>query len=279
MSEEELATVQANSQDIRRMIEFASLKSSGDPFHSDLYINVHDSGYVTLIGGKPGTVTQSYCTFTPPYLGEITSQVEDGAQAIINVADFLTYGLDFASDGGEFKFALRGDPEAELASAIEFYGAVNARVMLKVAGDSLEEVPTGIVEYFPNGDGVYVSKDKNEPLPTHIKTNSEVVRRIIDVVDHDPESTLRPITVEDEELKLDVGREGGRNAVWGELEVEEISGPDAANHYKKGFDEVFKTLSGPILLQTAPDAPLCVAQDTQDGMVLRHVIGNMSKSS
>lgn len=276
MSETELATIRGSASDIRTMIELSALAGAGDPFHSDLYLNVHDAGAVTVIGGQPGDVTQTYCTFTEDTLTEINSEQDDGTQAVIDVADFLTYGLDFASDGGELEVALRGDEDAELASVVEFYGAVNSRVMAPVAGDILEEVPTDIVNTFPNGDGEYVSQEKDKPFPTHIHTDAEHIKRIIEVVDHDPETNFYPLTVEEGELQLDIGRDGGRNAVWGELEADEVDGPDVSNQYKKGFEEVFNSLSGDVWLQTAPGgAPVCVAQE-RDGMVLRHVIGNMS---
>lgn len=272
--EEELAVVQASAQHIREMVEKTALGGSGDPFHDDVYLNVHDSGVVTVIGGSPGGVTQSFGTFTDPHLSSVESEVEDGTQVVTKVADFITYGPDFASDGGELQMALRGDPESELASAIEFYGAVNSRVMTDVAGDVLGEVPTSIVQNFPEGDGEYISQEKDQPFPTHIKTDASHIQRLIEVVDHDPQRKHFPITVEDEELKLDVGRDGGRNAVWGDLAADEVSGPDVANEYKKGFEEVFKSLSGEVWLQTADGGPLCVAQE-RDGMVIRHVIGNM----
>lgn len=262
------------------MIEKAALAGSSDPFHSDVYLNIHDSGVVTVIGGQPGDVTQTYCTFKTPVLNEVSSVHDDGTQAIIDVADFLTYGLDFASNGGELEFALRGDPDDEIAPVVEFYGAVNARVMTPVAGDALEEVPTGIVNNFPEGNGEYASTiegREGETFPTSIRTEASTVNRIIEVVNHDPNTKLKPITVEDGQFTLDVGREGERNSVWGELEAEEVEGPDVSNQYKKGFEEVFKSLSGDVWLQTAPGgAPLCVAQEDNDGMVIRHVIGNMS---
>lgn len=280
MAEEELATVQASAQNIRNMIQQTSLGGSGDPFHSDLYLNVHDAGAVTVIGGSPGDVTQTYCTFTEPNLNDISSEQDNGTQAVINVADFITYGLDFASDGGELEVSFRGSPDDELTSVVEFYGAVNSRVMTPVAGDVLEEVPTGIIDNFPEGDGQYHSTmegREGETFPTNIRVDASQIQRIIEVIDHEPDRDLFPITVEDGELTLDVGRDGGRNAVWGELEANSVEGPDVNNQYKKGFKEVFKSLSGEVWLQTAPGgAPLCVAQDGHDGMVIRHVIGNMS---
>lgn len=281
MTEEQLATIQASAQNIREMVNQAALGGTGDPFHSDLYLNIHDVGAVTAIGGSPGDVTQTYCTFTEPFLNDISSEQENGTQIIVDVADFLTYGLDFASDGGELEVEIRGDPDSELASVVEFHGAVNSRVMSPVAGDVLEEVPTGITDNFPEGDGQYHSTQEGregETFPTDVRVDTQQIQRVIEVVEHDPETKLFPITVEEGELTLDVGRDGGRNAVWGDLEAESVDGPDVSNQYKKGFPEVFKALSGEVWLQTAPGgAPMCVAQDGHDGMVVRHVIGNMSE--
>lgn len=280
MAEEELASIQASAHNVRNMVEQTALGGTGDPFHSDIYLNVHPDGFVTAIGGAPGDVTQTYCTFTDPQMNDISSIQEDGTQSIIDVADFITYGLDFASDGGELEVSFRGQSDSELSSVLEFYGAVNSRVMTPVAGDVLEEVPTGIVRNFPEGDGQYHSTmegREGETFPTNIRVDVEQIQRIIEVVDHDPETDFYPIVVEDGELSLDIGRDSGRNAVWGDLQANSIEGPDVNNQYKKGFTEVFKALSGEVWLQTAPGgAPLCVAQDGHDGMVVRHVIGNMS---
>lgn len=280
MAEETLATIQASSQNILHMIQYAALGGNSDPFHDDLYFNVHDSGAVTVIGGQPGDVTQTYCTFTEPHLTGISSEQDDGTQAIVDVADFITYGLDFASDGGELQVEFRGDPDSELASAVEFTGAVNSRVMLPVAGDILDDVPTGIVNNFPNGDGQYHSTQEGregETFPTNIRVDVEQINRIIEVVNHDPQTDFYPITVEDGELTLDIGRDSGRNAVWGDLSANSVDGPDVSNQYKRGFEEVFGTLHGEVWLQTAPGgAPVCIAQDGHDGMVIRHTIGNMS---
>lgn len=278
MTEEELASIQASSQKIRNMIYQTALGGNTDPFHSDIYLNVHDSGVVTAIGGAPGDVTQTFCTFTDDYLNNVESVQDDGTQAIIDVADYLTYGLDFASDGGDLQTSFRGSEDAELSSVIEFYGAVNSRVMTPVAGDALENVPTSIVQNFPDGDGKYISTEKDKPFPTNIRVDVEQIQRIIEVVNHDPESNLYPIVVEDGELTLDIGRSGGRNAVWGDLQANGVEGPDVNNQYKKGFEEVFKALSGEVWLQTAPGgAPLCVAQESEDGVIIRHIIGNMSE--
>jgi len=279
MTEEELATIQAPAQNIRNMINMAALGGSNDPFNDDLYFHVDDSGVVTLIGGQPGDVTQTYCTFSEPYLTEVSSNQEEGTQAVVDVVDFITYGLDFASDGGELKVAFRGDEDDEIASVVEFYGAVNSRVMSPVAGDVMEEVPTSIVDNFPNGDGEYYStvREGNPPFPTHVRTNVEQIQRIIEVINHEPSRDLYPIVVDEGELQLEVGRNSKRNAVWGGLSANSIDGPDVSNEYKKGFEEVFKSLTDEVWLQTAPnDSPLCVSQDSREGVVIRHVIGNMS---
>jgi hypothetical protein len=276
-NETELASIQAPVQAFRDVIEKSSLSGYGDPLHSDIYLNIHPSGQVNVVVASPGGVVLTYCTFTDNHLDSISSEQDDGTQAIIPVAKFLSY-LDFSSDGGDVQLSFRGQKESALASIVEIYGALNTRLMLPASDSILEEVPTGLPKRF-DSDNVFQSENKDKGgLPTKIDVDVAEIRKIIEVVNYDENTTFFPITVEDSELTLEVGTEGERDAVWGMLTAKNVEGPDVANHYIDGFEQVFGTLSGDVVLQTAPGgAPLCVVQDVGTGMVLRHVIGNVSK--
>ena len=254
-----------------------ALAGRGDPYHSDVYVSVTD-GRVDTIVGSDGNTLLTYCTFTDDALSEVNVESdEDTAQAIFNTPNFLSY-LDFASDGGEVKLSLRGDPEDELASVLEVTGALNTRVMLPTSDSILDEVPLALADRFDSENNF---QGKSGSLATTIETDTEQIQRLIEVVDYDPETEFYPITVEEDgddfEFALDIGRDSGRNAVWGELSANSVeSEEELQNHYHEGFEPVFDTLGGDVSLQTAPGgAPLAVVQE-RDGVTIRHVIANVS---
>jgi len=284
MSETELGTIRGPSQRIREIITHTALAGRGDPFHSDVYVSVTD-GQVDTVVASQGNTLLTYCTFTDDALSEIkvSQDDEDNAEAIFNVADFLSY-LDFASDGGEVELSLRGEPENRLASVLEVTGALNTRVMLPTSDSILDDVP--IQPMFDRFDSENNFQGQSGALGTVIETDTEQIQRLIEVVDYDPETEFYPITVEntaggeddtDFEFALDIGRDTGRNAVWGELSANSVeSEEELHNQYNQGFEPVFDTLDGDVRLQTAPGgAPLCVVQE-RDGVTLRHIIANVS---
>lgn len=285
MSEVELATVEGPVQKIREVIEKTALAGRGDPYHADVYLNIHPAGVLNAIVASPGGVVTSYNTFTDDYLDDIDSEQDDGTQAIISVARFLSY-LDFASDGGDVQLAFRGEEDATLASVVEVYGALNTRIMLPASESVLDDVPTGLPARYDDDNVFQSAQEGKGGLPTQIKTTAEQAQRIVEVVNYDPEVTFFPLTLEAGELTLDIGREDERDAVWGDLEGEVVENPEddegesvpVHNYYHEGFEELFDTLAGEVWLQTAPGgAPLCVVQDGYNGMVLRYTLGNVAE--
>lgn len=284
MTEQQLGTIRGPSQRIREIITHTALAGRGDPFHSDVYLSVTDGSVDTVVASQGNTLL-TYCTFTEDALTDVTVE-DDGsesAEAIFNVADFLSY-LDFASDGGEVKLSLRGNPENRLASVLEVTGALNTRVMLPTSESILDDVPVNAM--FDRFDANNNFQGNSGSLETVIETDTEQIQRLIEVVDYDPETEFYPITVSEIdngdgdsefEFALDIGRDSGRNAVWGELSAQSVeSEEELQNNYHQGFEPVFDTLGGDVTLQTAPGgAPLAVVQE-RDGVTLRHVIANVS---
>jgi hypothetical protein len=278
MTEQELGTIRGPSQRIREIITQTSLAGRGDPYHGDVYVSVSD-GQVDTVVASQGNTLLTYCTFTEQNLSEIGVEVEEEqVKAIFNTASFLSY-LDFASDGGEVELSLRGNPEDTLASVLEVTGALNTRIMLPTSESILDDVPVPALPNRFDSDNNF--EGASGALETTIETNVEQIQRLIEVVDYDPETKLYPITVEETddefEFALDIGRESGRNAVWGELSAQSVeSESELQNEYHEGFEPVFDTLSGDVTLQTAPGgAPLAVVQE-RDGATIRHVIANIS---
>lgn len=274
MSEEELATIDTPIAKLRELIQKSSLSGgAGDPYFGDVYVHLNDDEVLNTLVGAPGGVLTAYCTFEEPALDAAELGTDEDARAVINVARLQSF-LDFVSDGGDVRLALRGTP-GDIAGAMEIYGALNTRVMLKAGEKSLESVPMGVPERFDDEERFHSVDEEKGALPVTIETTAEDVQRIIDVVDYDPNTTYYPIAVEDGDLHLDIGRDSGRDAVWGALADAEVDAPDDfKNQYGEGFKEVFDNLSGAVTLQTAPgDAPLVIVQEVVEGVTARYIIG------
>lgn len=284
MTEQELGTIRGPSQRIREIVTHTALAGRGDPFHSDIYVSVND-GQVDTVVASDGNTLLTYCTFTEDSLSDISvSGDADTAEGIFNVPDFLNY-MDFASDGGEVELALRGQPDNRLASVLEVTGALNTRVMLPTSESIMDSVP--IEAMFNRFDSENNFQGQTGSLPTTIETDVEQIQRLIEVVNYDSETKFYPVTVNETgtdedgdalfDLALDIGRDTGRNAVWGEMDALSVeSDEEVQNNYHKGFEPVFDTLGGEVSLQTAAGgAPLAVVQE-RDGVTLRHVIANVS---
>jgi hypothetical protein len=279
MTEEELGTIRGPSQRIREIIAQTALAGRGDPYHSDVYVSVSD-GRVDTVVGSQGNTLLTYCTFTDDALSEVNVEAEDveQVQGIFHTPDFLSY-LDFASDGGEVLLTLRGNPDNELASVLEVTGALNTRVMLPTSDSIMDDVPLTIADRFDSENNF---KGQEGTLETTIETDTEQIQRLIEIVEYDPETEFFPITIEETEdgdfdFTLDIGRDSGRNAVWGELSADVVESEEAfQNNYHEGFEPVFDTLDGDVSLQTAPGgAPLAVVHE-RDGVTIRHVLANLS---
>lgn len=275
MSEETLARIEGPSQAIKNAIEQTALAGRGDPFHSDVYLNIRD-GLVNTLVGSPGNVVLSYCTFSESYFDGIEVEADrDGVEAIINVADFFSY-LNFADDGGTVRLSFRGQENDRLAGALEMTGALNTRIMLPTSESILDEIPTGLPEKFDEDENFVGSPEDSRAT---ITTDTKQIEQIIEVVDYDTEVEFYPITVEDEEMILDVGQPDApdRNSVWGSLNAKDIDAPvDISNQYHEGFEPVFNTLSGEVIMQTNPDSPVVIVQQ-DNGRIVRHMLGNMGQ--
>ena len=273
MTEETLAVIEGKAQKIERALEELALSGPSEAFHDDVYLNIRD-GVVNGVVGSPGNVVLSYCTFTSHFDSIDVEVDKDGVEAILEVEKFLSY-FGFATDGSsEVRLSFRGDPDDRLATAVEVTGVLNARLMLPNSESILDEIPMGLPDDFNDNDR-YEAQEGQEP-PVLIETETDTVSRIIEIVDYDPDLDFYPITVEDGEFALNAAKEDqpDRDRVSGSLDAHSVQSPtDFTNHYQEAFEEVFKTISGKVELQTAPtNSPMVILQKA-DGRVLRHMLG------
>lgn len=269
---ETLARIRGKADRVRQMMEKSSLIGRGsDPYHEEIYLNIQD-GQVHTLGSSAGNSAIAYCTFSDAFLDEVETNEEGGTEAIVNIADFMSY-FDFASNGKTVEVRFTGDPD-RLATSMEIEGKLLSTVMLPVSEAISEKVPTGVVERFQegekwDGDHVFMSNSGDEPT-TQVRTNAEEVRSIIATAEHH-DKEFYPFVVEDGELQINVGVDEERNSVRGSLTTNEVGGKDVSNQYLHGFPEVFESLSGELTVRLAPNAPASIIQEG-DGYVYRHVL-------
>jgi hypothetical protein len=285
MTEVTKATVTAKANRLETMIKKAALKGgAGDPVHSEVYVNL-GGGEARFLASKQNNSVISYSAFGSGFLDTVEvnsdSLVDENngtAEAIVNVEDFLTY-LNYAQDdpSATVELTLLGEEDDRLAHALQFHGAIQTRVMLPASEKNLEQVPTAAVDRFDPDTHSFLKSD-GEPMDARIETNVKEINRIVEIVDNDEDTKFYPITIQDGELYLSVGKDERRNAAWGALNAKEVDGPDLSNQYNQGFQELFDTLSGTVRIETEEDKPICVVQDAREGQVLRNVIGPVNKN-
>lgn len=284
MTEITKATVTAQANRLEQMIKKAALKSgAGDAVHSEVYVNV-GGGEMRFLASKQNNSVISYSTFGSGFLDTVEVDqeklIEDNngtAEAIINVEDFLTY-LSYAQDdpSATVELTLLGEEDDRLAHALQFHGAIQTRVMLPASETNLDEVPLDAVGRFDDETHSFLTGE-GEPMEALIETDVKEIQRIINIVNDDDDTKFYPITIQDGELYLSVGKDERRNAAWGSLNAKEVSGPDLSNQYNQGFEELFGTLSGTVRIETDEDLPIAVVQDEYEGQVLRNVIGPVNQ--
>lgn len=271
MSQETLATIEGTADRIRQFVEKSALLGSGsDPYHEEIYIKIQD-GQINSLASSAGNSSISYCSFVEGYLDSIDTDLEEGAEAILDVSEFLTF-FNLASDGKKAQLRFQGDPDDDLATSVVAESKIESTIMLPASQSVKEKIPLGVVNRFQEGeqwdsDHVFYSNQGNEPT-TEIVTTTEEISRIVEGAEATGEEFF-PVIVEDEEFHMHIQQEGGGHKAQGALGG--ASGEDVANNYLHGFEEVVQSINGEVALRTAPDAPMSVVKDS-DGYVLRHVL-------
>ena len=105
----------------------------------------------------------------------------------------------------------------------------------------------------------------------YVETSVEALNEIIEAVDvvYDDDTHEYPITVESNELTVDVSDDG--NSLSGTLPSKKIEGQSCHNIYDWRFAEAVDKLSGDVELHTAPGARLAIIKRNR-GHIYRYII-------
>jgi len=280
MGETTKATIRAEAGRLEEMMRKAALKpSSGDDVHSEVYVNV-GGDEVRFLAGKGGNRIISYSTFGDGFPDSVevqqdnlTKQNNGTAEAVASAKRFLKR-LNEVQDDSEHlvDIVFYGNPDERLCSHLEFSGTEREELTLATSTNNLDYIPFGVTERFDGGHSWITSN--GEPLAATIEADARDIERIVNVVNEDLGLTSYPITIRDNELYIDTGKNRVKDAAWGTLRTDRVNGPDLTNYYPDEFEAVFEVLSGEVRLETEQDMPLCAVQE-QEGQIVRHVLAPM----
>lgn len=281
MGETTKATIRAEAGRLEEMMRKAALKSSsGDSVHSEVYVNV-GGGEVRFLAAKDSNRIISYSTFGDGFLESVevrqdtlTEENNGTAEAILSVEDFLDY-LDELGEDSEYMtdIVFSGNPSERLCNRLEFQSTTEEEMTLPSNENNLDVIPFGVIDRFDEAHSWTTSS--GEPLASTIVADARDIERIINVVNEDVGLTSYPIIIRDNELYIDTGKNRVKDAAWGTLRTDRVTGPDLTNYYPDEFENVFTILSGEVRLETEQDMPLCTIQE-QDGQIVRHVLAPAS---
>lgn len=261
------ATITATAAEFKYLIVRSALdKTGGDPpwVHSDIYLDIDEESVDVLVSAGGGSVL-TYCTFDSSFFADI----EGEGVALVEVQPTLDR-LGVADGGGRMEFEFVGPEDGDQAETLVANGALEMSVSLPAAEKAMEKVPADLPERWDDEE-MFLSPSGNRHK-TVIDTASKHVRKIIEAVDLHDNLDYFPIAVEDGEFYLDAGDDLGH--LRGELRAS-VSGPDLKNWYGPGFEALFTTVDGQVVLQTTPGDgggyPMAVVADEPDHTI-RHVL-------
>jgi hypothetical protein len=278
MGEVTKATVRAEVGCLQEMMRKAALKSSsGDVVHSEVYVSV-GGGEARFLASKSDNSIISYSTFGDGFLESVevkpdtlTEENDRTMGAIVSATDFLDRLSEIEEDSGYLvDIVFTGNPDERLCKHLEFHGTEPEEMTLATSTNNLDYIPFEVTERFDEAHSWITSN--GEPLTATIEAETRDIERIINIINEDAGLKSYPVTIRDNELYINTGKNRVKNAAWGVLKTNRVSGPDLTNYYPEEFENVFSPLSGEVRLETEKDMPLCAVYE-QDGQVVRHVLG------
>lgn len=250
-----------------KLIEQSALANTGgDPkyLHSDVHLSI-DGGYdnplETLNNYKSGAVL-TYNSFSEDYFEEIEGAVD----VVFNAEKMLEY-LKVASGSDRMRVTFLAPEDSNLAEQVEAEGSLQMGVSTKASSSAMDIVPDDLPSRWDESNN-FLSPSGNTHQTFIDTTAKQISEKIIEAVDLQGGDEY-PITVEDEEFKVDVGDDFDYH--YGDLSGS-VRGEDVANEYRPGFVSVFQnTLSGDVQLQTTEGQPMAVVSVDSEA-VYRHVL-------
>ncbi|MFD1645537.1 hypothetical protein [Haloarchaeobius litoreus] len=271
MDAQPLAELAAPAAVFERMLSLAAVEPPGsdEPYYDEMLLQIDESSLRTPAGSVDAPLS-AYCTAEADLLDAVDGVEGGPVTAVFDIVELRDW-MAWVDDGGEgVSVRVDGDPETSEASALVVRsGAATARVDCVRDSGLLADVPRELPGRFTADERFRLAD--GTPAPTVVETDADQLRRIASGVRTAGTATF-PFVVADGALRFEL-EEGGRARASAEL-AGEVSGPDVHNEYGGALGRVADVLTGPVTLQTGPDAPLAVVS-RHSGFTLRYVLSRV----
>lgn len=257
----ELAVVEGEAADLRRIVETATLWSS-EGGHEEIFVRFEPGRVETPANGE-GATQMSYCTLEADGFDRLS--VEQPVDALFPTGVVLAW-LDWL-DGDSVTARFEGDPEHEAGLAEQLVLVGDRReVSVDCVTDpgALDPIEIVLPARF---DGTQYLDEDGDPVPTRIETTAEELEGVVAAVDR-CDGTAYPLSTEDGDLvaRIDGSGTSARLRLDGT-----VSGPGVDGAFAPGFARVVRTIEGPVQLQTGFGLSLAFVQ-TGPEYTLRYVV-------
>lgn len=257
----ELAVVEEEAADLRRIVETATLWSS-EGGHEEIFVRFEPDRVETPANGV-GATQMSYCTLEADGFDRLS--VEQPVDALFPTGVVLSW-LDWL-DGDSVTARFEGDPghDAGLADHVVLVGdRREARVDCVTDPAALETVEIALPDRF---EGAQYLGPEGDPVPTRIETTAAELQGVVAAAER-CDVTAYPLSTEDGEVIARI--DGDSTSARLRLDAT-VSGPGIDGAFGPGFADVIQTVDGPVQLQTGFGLRLAIVQDGPE-YTLRYVV-------
>lgn len=261
---------------MRQMVQWAS--APFDERYDQVYFNLALDEIRTV--ANAGQATVAYCTFSKPFVTNVELHddidLEAGMQAILKAPAIENY-LNFV--GGKsltVEFYGQSDVDEIRAEKIVLDGDLRAEVYLPSSEADYSDKALKVVQVYDEDDNWRRGGGDGDTLATSFETHTSEFQKIIDVVNFDDFALSNyPVVVEDGDFLLSASDDNERDSVRGQLEADNVEGPDVSKSYSRGFEELFSTIDGEIDVGVGAEegGPITIVRaGNDDSFTLRYSI-------
>lgn len=263
---QEQAVLTTTEVQLNKMIDVSSVG-----YFDEMYVQI-DDGRLRVLVGNPGSAAGGYIDFVEAFFEDLEGSVE----AYLDVGTLQNY-LNLVTDSQSTRINLRfeGGDNDRLASRLTIEPEDEDRdfevsIVLPSGESVIESVPAQLPQMF-NDQNQMINSEEGRPPKVEVESYISSLRKIVDAVELRDDLEYYPVSVKNDEMRLEVGDRNNQRVnarLKGDVEAD-------GNHvqkYKGQFKQVTNTLDGTVTVSFEEGSPLLLLQE-RNHMVIRHMIG------
>lgn len=262
---EPLARTRSDPSVLAATVEYAALRS-GDPSAHDVMFVRCLPDRIETPAATPGADLASYCTGRAVLYDELSILAEPPVDALFDIDRVLSWLAWLDGEDEPVTTTYVGDPATGVTERLVHEADETEVVIPCETGWSYDEVSLSFPDRFE--EGVFHDAD-GEPMPTRIETSVAELERLVAANELARSDDEYAVVVEDGQLRVEASRPDGFR-VSATLDAT-VTGPDVRTVVNGEFERVVSGLVGPVTLQTGPDRPIALVQDTEE-FTIRFVV-------